>query len=115
MGSGPGYTESSKPLRGRSADRTRASSPRQLPMDHDYAVSIREYQGDQPSRELPRPRPALPPKREKEERRKQLLAVDRSFHIRGFLRLLCGLFARYHLLTTRRAPSAGEPFSCPRY
>ena len=29
---------------------TRAASPRQLPTDHDYAVSTREYQSDQPSR-----------------------------------------------------------------
>jgi hypothetical protein len=29
---------------------TRAISPRQLPTDHDYAVSTREYQTDQPSR-----------------------------------------------------------------
>ena len=28
---------------------TRVSSPRQLPTDHDYAVSTREYQSDQPS------------------------------------------------------------------
>ena len=27
----------------------RAFSPRQLPTDHDYAVSTREYQSDQPS------------------------------------------------------------------
>ena len=30
-------------------DRTREASPRQLPTDHDYAVSTREYQSDQPS------------------------------------------------------------------
>ena len=28
----------------------RATSPRQLPTDHDYAVPTREYQSDQPSR-----------------------------------------------------------------
>ena len=28
---------------------TRDASPRQLPTDHDYAVSTREYQSDQPS------------------------------------------------------------------
>ncbi len=39
--------ESSKVLCGRSADRTRAYSPRQLPTDHDYAASTREYQSDQ--------------------------------------------------------------------
>lgn len=31
---------------------TRALSPRQLPTDHDYAVSTREYQSDQPSQKL---------------------------------------------------------------
>jgi hypothetical protein len=31
---------------------TRASSPRQLPTDHDHAVSTREYQSDQSSRML---------------------------------------------------------------
>src|SRR5579872_1286212 len=38
---------------------TRASSPRQLPTDHDYAVSTREYQSDQPSLKLLQRRPAL--------------------------------------------------------
>jgi hypothetical protein len=75
-------------LCGRSSDRTRVDSPRQLPTDHDYAVSTREYQSDQPSRKLPRPRLALPPK--SKERRKQLLVVDRSFHIRTYQELaLC--------------------------
>ena len=56
------------PLCGRSQDPTRAGSPRQLPTDHDYAASTREYQSDQPSQKLPRPRLALPPKSgEKEE------------------------------------------------
>jgi hypothetical protein len=32
--------------------RTRVVSPRQLPTDHDYAVSTREYQSDQPSQKL---------------------------------------------------------------
>jgi len=32
--------------------RTRVPSPRQLPTDHDYAVSTREYQSDQPSLSL---------------------------------------------------------------
>jgi len=31
---------------------TRATSPRQLPTDHDYAVPTREYQSDQPSQKL---------------------------------------------------------------
>jgi hypothetical protein len=33
----------------RSSDPTRVLSPRQLPTDHDCAVSIRGYQIDQPS------------------------------------------------------------------
>jgi hypothetical protein len=39
--------------------RSRGSSVRQLPTDHDYAVSTREYQADQPSQKLPRSLPAL--------------------------------------------------------
>ena len=40
---------------------TRASSARQLPTDHDYAVSTREYQSDQSSRLLLRcHRPCCP-------------------------------------------------------
>jgi hypothetical protein len=35
-------------------DLTRGSSQRQLPTDHDYAVSTREYQLDQSSPLLPR-------------------------------------------------------------
>jgi hypothetical protein len=31
---------------------TRVVSPRQLPTNHDYAVSTREYQTDQPSQKL---------------------------------------------------------------
>lgn len=33
----------------RPCGRTRVTSVRQLPTDHDYAVSTREYQSDQPS------------------------------------------------------------------
>ena len=46
-------------LYGRPSSQTRALSPRQLPTDDDYAVSIREYQSDQPSRQPPRPPPTL--------------------------------------------------------
>jgi hypothetical protein len=60
-------------LCGRSSNRTRAFSPRQLPTDHDYAVSTREYQSDQPSRQPPRPRLApsspLEPEEEKPKQR----------------------------------------------
>ena len=61
-----------------------ALSPRQLPTDHDYAVSTREYQSDQPSRKLPRPRLTLPPKSKKKKGTQQLFVVDRSFHIRTY-------------------------------
>ena len=40
-----------KPMR-QAFSQTRALSPRQLPTDHDYAVSTREYQSDQPSQKL---------------------------------------------------------------
>jgi hypothetical protein len=39
------------PLCGGPPGSTRAPSPRQLPTDHDYAVSTREYQSDQPSQQ----------------------------------------------------------------
>jgi len=48
---------------------TRATSPRQLPTDHDHdggpQGSIREYQSDQPSRTPPRPLSALPGRKTK--------------------------------------------------
>ena len=70
-------------LCGRSSNRTRAFSPRQLPTDHDYAVSTREYQSDQPSRQPPRPRLAPPSLLErKEEKPKWRILLDWSFHIR---------------------------------
>jgi len=45
--------------------RTRVSSPRQLPTDHDHAVPTREYQTDPSSPILPRLRLALFSKRQK--------------------------------------------------
>ncbi len=70
MGSGRGAHGKENPRRFYAvglSDRTRANSPRQLPTDHDYAVSTRGYQSDQPSQKLLRPRPALPPKSEKKK------------------------------------------------
>ncbi len=43
----------------RPCGRTRVPSVRQLPTDHDYTASTREYQADQPSQKLPRSLPAL--------------------------------------------------------
>src|ERR1700692_4199040 len=51
--------ENPRPLYATGSGRTRASSPRQLPTDHDYAVPTREYQTDQSSPKLPRPLRAL--------------------------------------------------------
>jgi len=47
-------------LCGKPCGRTRVPSVRQLPTDHDYAASTREYQTDQPSKKLSRSLPALP-------------------------------------------------------
>jgi len=57
--------------------RTRASSQRQLPTDHDYAVSTREYQLDQSS-PLPASAAADPVLVQKKKRPAHL---DRSLHI----------------------------------
>ena len=46
-------------LCGEPSSSTRATSPRQLPTDHDCAVSTREYQNDQPSRQPSRLPPML--------------------------------------------------------
>ena len=68
------------PLCGRSQDRTRARSPRQLPTDHDYAarpanirlINRRDSFLDRYPRHLRYRKKEKPP-----------LVVDRSFHIRG--------------------------------
>ena len=52
--------ENPRPLYATGSCPTRASSPRQLPTDHDYAVPTREYQTDQSSHKLLRPLRALP-------------------------------------------------------
>ena len=54
--------ENPRPLYATGSGPTRASSPRQLPTDQDYAVPTREYQTDQSSQKLPRPLRALPSK-----------------------------------------------------
>jgi hypothetical protein len=48
--------------------RTRDTSPRQLPTDHDHAVPTREYQTDQSSPNLPRLPLALSLKKQKPPR-----------------------------------------------
>ena len=68
------------PLCGRSQDRTRARSPRQLPTDHDYAArpaNIRLI--NRRASFLDR----YPPCFRSRQKEKTALAVDRSFHIRG--------------------------------
>jgi hypothetical protein len=79
-GRGAHEGESSMPLCGRSQDRTRARSPRQLPTDHDYAarpanirlINRRDSFLDRYPRHLRYRKKEKPP-----------LVVDRSFHIRG--------------------------------
>jgi hypothetical protein len=56
--------------------RTRVSSQRQLPTDHDYAVSTREYQLDQSS-----PLPATAAADPVLDRKKRPAHLDRSLHI----------------------------------
>ena len=66
------------------SNRTRDFSPRQLPTDHDYAVSTREYQSDQPSHSrLDRDSRCLlkTEKRKAVEERRREKVVVRSFHI----------------------------------
>jgi len=58
-----GKEDPHKFLCGRPYSQTRVPSVRQLPTDHDYAASTREYQADQPSQKLPRSLLALPSKR----------------------------------------------------
>jgi hypothetical protein len=81
VGSGRGAHEgeSSLPLCGRSPDRTRARSPRQLPTDHDYAARPANI------RLINRRDSFLDryPRGFRPEEEKTALVVDRSFHIRG--------------------------------
>src|SRR3954447_13528788 len=74
----------------RSPDQIRAISQRQLPTDHDCAVSTRGYQSDQPSYLLPRLSPVLPIKHtgllasnaaSKNKPQLSAVVVDRSLHI----------------------------------
>ena len=71
--------------------RTRDFSQRQLPTDHDYAVSTREYQTDLSSPKLPRLLLALPSKNSKSNRNSKnnpTIDVQRltgSLHIRAVL------------------------------
>jgi hypothetical protein len=57
--------------------RTRDSSPRQLPTDHDHAVPTREYQIDQSSPILLRLPLALSSKRQKQKPTHSRAAIDR--------------------------------------
>jgi hypothetical protein len=58
--------------------RTRDNSQRQLPTDHDYAVSTREYQTDQSSLKPPRLLPALSSRKSKDNHKNtpRLRSVD---------------------------------------
>src|ERR1700746_25140 len=66
--------------------RTRDTSPRQLPTDHDHAVPTREYQTDQSSL---KPAPAAPGpvfdqrQKQRQKQHHECAGVDRSLHIRA--------------------------------
>jgi hypothetical protein len=61
--------------------RTRVVSQRQLPTDHDYAVSTREYQLDQSS-PLPASAAADPVlERQQQKQSRESVPIDRSLHI----------------------------------
>jgi hypothetical protein len=70
--------ESSGVLCGRFSNRTRDASPRQLPTDHDYAVSTANIRViNRRNSRLDRDLRCLPRRRKK----KQKIVVDWSFHI----------------------------------
>src|ERR1039457_2168599 len=77
--------------------RTRDASPRQLPTDHDCAVSTREYQTDQSSL-TPAPTaagPALEKRQKQQQRQKQphrCAGLTGSLHIRAFCLLVWSVF-----------------------
>ena len=79
--------ENPRPLYATGSGPTRATSPRQLPTDHDYAVPTREYQTDQSSRKLPRPLRALPSNNFNNNSKTHECIADltRSLHIRAAL------------------------------
>jgi len=66
--------------------RTRDTSPRQLPTDHDHAVPTREYQTDQSSLK-PAPAAAGPVfdqrQKQRQKQHHECAGVDRSLHIRA--------------------------------
>ena len=82
---------------------TRAISPRQLPTDHDYAVSTREYQIDQSSHKLPRPLRALPSNNFNNNSKTHECIADltRSLHIRAVPRKLYPRMLRRHYVCRR--------------
>src|ERR1700686_1419112 len=96
--------------------RTRDLSQRQLPTDHDYAVSTREYQTDQSSLK-PAPtaaRPVLEQRKKQRQQQKQphgCAEVDGSLHIREAWRR-CLFLGRYEgrcvgrVLFSERSPKA---------
>jgi hypothetical protein len=63
--------------------RTRDTSQRQLPTDHDYAVSTREYQTDQSSLK-PASTAADPVLENNKNKPIDWLVLTRSLHIRDF-------------------------------
>ena len=89
------------PLCGGPPGSTRAPSPRQLPTDHDYAVSTREYQSDQPSQQrLSTTTDAA--FTDIHDIAEQKADLTRSFHISGLATLIKVQLARARPRATRR-------------
>src|SRR5215471_20466962 len=63
--------------------RIRVTSPRQLPTDHDYAVSTREYQSDQPSQKLLDRLLALSSPNPVDDRQRKVTGTRRLFLLRA--------------------------------
>ena len=102
--------ENPRPLYATGSGRTRASSPRQLPTDHDYAVPTREYQTDQSSQKLPRPLLALPSNNfnNNSKTHERIADLTRSLHIRAWLCQMRGGKAPERLRLKVSSPTATE-------
>ena len=86
-------------------NRTRDNSQRQLPTDHDYAVSTREYQTDQSSlKTAPTAARSVFGKGKQRQRQPHCCAeLTRSLHIRA-IRLLLAMLASYGVTVATSGP-----------
>ena len=90
--------------------RTRDSSPRQLPTDHDYAVPTREYQTDQSSLN-PAPTAACPVlEKRNEQRQKQPHKCEAVDGVTPYQECFCSLLHRWDFSHSSNEPSNLEHF-----